>query len=199
MKDYEKIKEFVNEKDNAITVNDFKDAKIKFYYINKLMEDNYIYKVRKGLYVKINSFEDEYFTIQNRYKKAIFSYNTALFFLNQTEVKPNMIDITIPNEYNVSTIDRERIRIHYTSRENIELGAIELKSPFGNNVKTYNLERTICDIVKNENKCGLDLEQKNKVIRNAFSNKEIDKSMIIEYAKRLKCEKKIRMIMEVFI
>ena len=34
MKDYEKIKEFVNEKDNAITVNDFKDAKIKFYYIN---------------------------------------------------------------------------------------------------------------------------------------------------------------------
>ena len=29
MKDYEKIKEFVNEKDNAITVNDFKDAKIK--------------------------------------------------------------------------------------------------------------------------------------------------------------------------
>lgn len=199
MKDYEKIKEFVNEKDNAITVNDFKDAKIKFYYINKLMEDNYIYKVRKGLYVKINSFEDEYFTIQNRYKKAIFSYNTALFFLNQTEVTPNMIDITIPNEYNVSTIDRERIRIHYTSRENIELGAIELKSPFGNNVKTYNLERTICDIVKNKNKCGLDLEQKNKVIRNAFSNKEIDKSMIIEYAKRLKCEKKIRMIMEVFI
>ena len=74
-----------------------------------------------------------------------------------------------------------------------------MKSPFGNNVKTYNLERTICDIVKNENKCGLDLEQKNKVIRNAFSNKEIDKSMIIEYAKRLKCEKKIRMIMEVFI
>ena len=136
MKDYEKIKEFVNEKDNAITVNDFKDAKIKFYYINKLMEDNYIYKVRKGLYAKINSFEDEYFTIQNRYKKAIFSYNTALFFLNQTEVTPNMMDITIPNEYNVSTIDRERIRIHYTSRENIELGAIELKSPFGNNVHT---------------------------------------------------------------
>ena len=67
MKDYEKIKEFVNEKDNAITVNDFKDAKIKFYYINKLMEDNYIYKVRKGLYAKINSFEDElYFHIIRR-------------------------------------------------------------------------------------------------------------------------------------
>ena len=42
MKDYEKIKEFVNEKDNAITVNDFKDAKIKFYYINKVFIKNLI-------------------------------------------------------------------------------------------------------------------------------------------------------------
>lgn len=32
MKDYEKIKEFVNEKDNAITVNDFKDAKLNLLY-----------------------------------------------------------------------------------------------------------------------------------------------------------------------
>ena len=37
MKDYEKIKEFVNEKDNAITVNDFKDAKIKFDQKEKII------------------------------------------------------------------------------------------------------------------------------------------------------------------
>ena len=46
---------------------------------------------------------------------------------------------------------------------------------------------------------SLNADQVENEIRNAFSNKEIDKSMIIEYAKRLKCEKKIRMIMEVFI
>ena len=199
MESYEKIVNFVNKKNNVITTKEFKDAKIGFYYINKLIEDNYISRIGNGLYGKTDSFEDEYFIIQNRYKNAIFSYNTALFFLNKTEVTPNIIDITIPNDYNVSSINTKQIRVHYVSRENIELGMIKLKSPFGNIIKAYNLERTICDIVKNEDKCGLDIEQRNKVIKKAFLNNEIDGATAIKYAKKLKCEKKIRAIMEVLI
>lgn len=199
MKSYEKIVNFVNKKNNVITTKEFKNAKIGFYYINKLIEDNYISRIGNGLYGKTDSFEDEYFIIQNRYKNAIFSYNTALFFLNKTEVTPNIIDITIPNDYNVSSINTKQIRVHYASRENIKLGVIKLKSPFGNTIKAYNLERTICDIVKNENKCGLDIEQRNKVIKKAFSNNEIDGTTIMQYAKELKCEKKIKAIMGVMI
>ena len=199
MKNYEKIVNFVNKKNNVITTKEFKDAKIGFYYITKLIEDNYIYRIEKGIYGKNDSFEDEYFITQNRYKNAIFSYNTALFFLNKTEVIPNVMDITIPNDYNVSSIKNNQIRIHYTSRKNLELGAIKLKSPFGNTIKAYNLERTICDIVKNKNKSGLDIEQRNKIIKKAFSNNEIDGTTIIQYSKKLKCEKKIRTIMEIMI
>ena len=199
MKSYEKVVNFVNKKNNVITTKEFKDAEIGFYYINKLIEDNYISRIGKGLYGKTDSFEDEYFIIQNRYKNAIFSYNTALFFLNKTEVTPNRIDITIPNDYNVSSINTKQIRVHYVSRENLELGVIKIKSPFGNTIKSYNLERTICDIVKNENKCGLDIEQRNKIIKNAFIDNEIDGSTLVQYAKKLKCEKKVRAIMEVMI
>ena len=199
MKNYEKIIKFVNKKNNVITIKEFKDAEIGFYYINKLIEDNYISRIGKGLYGKNNSFDDEFFIIQNRYNNSIFSYNTALFLLNKTDVTPNIIDITIPNDYNVRTINRKEIRIHYTSRENIGLGVINIESPFGNEIRAYNLERTICDIVKNEKKCGLDIEQRNKVIKNAFANGEIDGTTIIEYSKKLKCERKIRIIMEVMI
>ena len=197
MKKYEKIIDFINKKNSVITTKDFKGEKIGFYFINKLIEDNYIYRIEKGIYGKKDSFEDEYFIIQYRYKNAIFSYNTALYFLNKTEVTPNIIDISIPNDYNVSTINTKQIRVHYVSRENMELGSIRIKSPFGNTIKSYNLERTICDIVKNERKSGLDIEQRNKIIRKAFSNNDIDGSILIQYAKKLKCEKKIRVIMEV--
>ena len=199
MKSYEKAVDFVNKKNNLITTKEFKEAQIGFYYINKLIEENYISRIGKGMYNKNDSFEDVYFIIQKRYKNAIFSYNTALFFLNKTEVTPNIIDITIPNDYNISSIDKKRIRVHYTSRKNIEIGMINIKSPFGNNVKAYNLERTICDIVKNEKKNGLDIEQRNKVIRKAFSDNKIDGTTIIQYAKKLKCENKIKSIMEVMI
>lgn len=197
MKKYEEIIDFINKKNSVITTKDFKGKKIGFYFINKLIQDNYIYRIEKGVYGKKDSFEDEYFIIQNRYKNAIFSYNTALYFLNKTEATPNIIDISIPNDYNVSTINTKQIRVHYVSRENMELGSIRIKSPFGNTIKSYNLERTICDIVKNERKSGLDIEQRNKIIRKAFSNNDIDGSILIQYAKKLKCEKKIRVIMEV--
>ena len=196
---YKNIISFIQSKNNTITTKEFKQAKIGFYYINKLIEDGYIERRGKGIYGKTDSFEDEYFIIQNRYKNAIFSFNTALYFMNKTEVTPKVIDITIPNDYNVSTIDSKKIRVHYTSRENIDIGVIEIESPFGNKVKAYNLERTICDIVKNENKCGLDTEQRNKVIRRSFANNEIESTVIIEYSKKLKCEKKIRAIMELII
>ena len=199
MNDYKKIVNFVNKKNNIIKIEEFKKAKIGFYYINKLIEDNYISRLGKGIYGKNNSFNDEYFIIQHRYKNAIFSFNTALFFLNKTEVTPNIIDVTVPNDYNVKSIDNSQIRLHYTSRENINLGVIKITSPFGNVIKSYNLERTICDIVKNENKCGLDIEQRNKIIRASFINRYIDGTTIIQYAKKLKCEKKIRTIMEVLI
>lgn len=64
-------------------------------------------------------------------------------------------------------------------------------------VTCYNLERTICDIVKNDN--SLDKEQTNKIIRNCFQNNKINGSIIMDYAKKLKCKEKIKSIMEVMI
>ena len=78
----------------------------------------------------------------------------------------------------------------------LNLGGIETNTPFGNKIKCYNLERTICDIVKNNN-TGLDSEQVNKIIRNAFLMKQIDINMLMDYAKKLKCDKKIQTLTEV--
>ena len=89
MKSYENIVIFVKKKNNVITTKDFKDAKIGFYYINKLIKDNYIYRVGRGLYGKTNSFEDEYFIIQNRYKNAIFSYpgDCDIWWIHRTSLR----------------------------------------------------------------------------------------------------------------
>ena len=40
--------------------------------------------------------------------------------------------------------------------------------------------------VKKLNKCGLDIEQRNKIIKNAFANNEIDGAKLVQYAKKLK-------------
>lgn len=195
MLNYETVKDFVKNRNGMITVKDFKDNDIGFFFINKLMEDNIIERADNGIYNKTGDFEDEYFILQQKYTNAIFSYNIALYFIGKTEVIPNRIDITIPNGYNAHRIS-DKIAIHYVSKEHINLGVIETNTPFGNKIRCYNLERTICDIVKNNN-TGLDSEQVNKIIRNAFLGKQIDINILMDYAKKLKCDKKIQMLTEV--
>ena len=105
----------------------------------------------------------------------------------------------MPSGYNPSRLKSSNIEVHTVKEEFFEIGKTTAKTIYGRDITVYDKERTICDIVKNENKCGLDIEQRNKVIKKAFSNNEIDGAMVIQYAKKLKCEKKIRAIMEVMI
>ena len=44
---------------------------------------------------------------------------------------------------------------------------------------------------------GLDTEQVNKIIRNAFLGKQIDLNLLMEYAVKLKCDKRIKSLTEV--
>ena len=197
MNNYNDIKKYVEQHKGILTIKDFKSKKISYYFINKLIFDNIIEKVSRGMYNKIEDFEDEYFIMQQKYKRMVFSFNTALFFLEKTEVTPYRIDITVPNGYNVHRMQKN-IASHYVSKKYLYLGAEKTKTPFGNEVISYNLERTICDIIRSNN-TGLDTEQINKVIRNAFLKNQISISLLMDYAKKLKCERKIQTITEVLV
>ena len=197
MNNYNDIKKYVEQHKGILTIKDFKSKKISYYFINKLIFDNINEKVSRGMYNKIEDFEDEYFIMQQKYKRMVFSFNTALFFLEKTEVTPYRIDITVPNGYNVHRMQKN-IASHYVSKKYLYLGAEKTKTPFGNEVISYNLERTICDIIRSNN-TGLDTEQINKVIRNAFLKNQISISLLMDYAKKLKCERKIQTITEVLV
>lgn len=197
MNNYNDIKKYIKQHKGIITTKDFNNKKISYYFINKLIFDNIIEKVSRGMYNKVEDFEDEYFIMQQKYKRMVFSFNTALFFLEKTEVTPYRIDITVPNGYNVHRMQKN-IASHYVSKKYLYLGAEKTKTPFGNEVISYNLERTICDIIRSNN-TGLDTEQINKVIRNAFLKNQISISLLMDYAKKLKCERKIQTITEVLV
>ena len=198
MKNYEDIKKMITEHKGMITIENFKQRNISNYYINMLIKDKIIERVDVGLYNKCDEFEDEFFIMQYKSKRIVFSFNTALYFINETEVVPAQIDITVPNGYNVHRLNKN-IRFHYTPEEYLYLGVITTVTPYGNRVFSYNLERCICDIVRTNNN-GIDREQHiNKIIRNAFLNNKIDYNILLDYAKKLKCDKKIMNYVEVLI
>ena len=197
MKNYEEMKNFVKKSNGIITSKEMKENKISNYYVQKLIEDNILERYSRGFYIRTDIFEDEFYILQQRNSKIVFSYNTALYFLNETERTPENIDVTVYKGYNVHRLSKN-VKVHYVLKENLYLGAIETQTPQGFKVMAYNLERTLCDIIKNKD-TGMDKEQINKFIQKMLLKNKVDSIVLIEYAKRLKCEKKVREIMDIFM
>ena len=70
-------------------------------------------------------------------------------------------------------------------------------SPFGMNIKVYDVERTICDIIKNKNK--IDAEIFSKALKDYVKSKNKNLNKLAKYAKIMNIEKKVSEYMEVLL
>ena len=69
------------------------------------------------------------------------------------------------------------------SKDIYELGLIEVKTKFGNKVKTYDLERSICDVIKFRKR--LDLDMVKYSIKKYLKSNKRNMKKLLEYAEKL--------------
>lgn len=189
----ERLKAYLNSNNGYITTKELDNLGIKKYLIPKLIEDKILRKVSYGLYIDYNLMEDEYYILQKRYPKVIFSGNTAFYILNLTDRVPYNIDITIPKDKKV----RGSYNTHVIANKYYNIGIITVNSPFGNPIKVYNAERSICDMLRYNKE--LDLEQQNRVLDAYFKSKDKNIDLLLEYAKLFKIYDKVNTILEVMM
>lgn len=114
-----------------------------------------------------------------------------------SERVPLIYEITVIKGYNASLKSRENVELYFVNKDIFELGKIEIESPQGKIVPIYDIERTLCDMLKS--KQNQDIE----IIKYAFktyvksSKKDIYK--LIEYAKKLKVDKEVNTYLEVLL
>lgn len=197
MKKYEEMQEFVKNSNGIITYSAMIENGFSKYYIEKLVKDGIIRKYSRGIYVRNDIFEDDFYILQQKNSKIIFSFNTAMYFLNETERTPDKIDITVYKGYNVHRLSKN-LRIHYVSKKYWDLGVIEVETIYGFKVNVYNLERTLCDIVRSKN-TGIDKEQTNKFIQKMIMKNKVNSIVLMDYAKKFNCEKKVKEIVDILM
>lgn len=190
----EKLKKLLKQNNGIITTKQIEEIGISRVHIKQFIESGIIERAQKGIYIASDMIEDEFYIFQMKNNNAIFSYNTAMYFLGETERTPDKIDVTVYSGYNKQRFP-DNIRVHYIKKELLNMGVITVKTPHGFNVKSYNFERTICDVIKGRN-TGIDKEQSNKFIRNIIKSNKADINRIYEYAKKLKCTKQLETVME---
>lgn len=190
----EKIKKLLKRNNGIITTKQIEEIGISRVHIKQFIESGTIERVKKGIYISKDMLEDEFYIFQLKNKNAIFSYNTAMYLFRVSERTPDKIDVTVYSGYNVQRFPKN-MKVHYVKKDLLNLGVVIVNSPSGFKVKVYNMERTICDILKDRN-TGVDKEQTNKFIRNMIVHNQVDLNKIWEYAKKMKCEKKLEEVME---
>ena len=183
-------------KNDYLTTKDVNKNNIPRFYLTKLIKENKIERVSRGVYIKKNELVDEFVILQSKSKNAIYSNTTALYLHGFSNRIPIKYDITINSGYNGSLQNENNVNLFYTKRELLELGVINYKLDSGNIIRVYDLDKTICDIIKNKKK--IEAEIFNKAIREYFYSKKKNTLKLYEYAKKMNIYNKVRDTFEVF-
>lgn len=192
----DQLKLLIEQNGGIISAGEIQKAGIERVLLYDCLEKGIILKESHGNYVLADEQPDEFRVIQSRSDKLIFSHGTALFLHGVSDRVPHDLDITVPQGDNVSRIKKsyEHTKFHYCKKELWDLGIVTLKTPQGYEVKAYDLERCICDLIRD--KKNIDVQVYAQALKEYFCGR-CNPRKIIKYARKFNLEQKVRTYMEV--
>ena len=156
-----------------------------------------IHRIVKGQYILPDDMQDELLAISNRSERIIFSHETALYLHGISDRTPFEHTVTAPSGCIPSAAIKSECKVYYIKPELFELGKTTLRTPAGNDVPAYDLERTICDVIRSRNKLGTETFLAALKMYAASPKKNLNQ--LNTYAKQMRVEKVLRQYLEVLL
>ena len=182
---------------NVITTSQVLQLGYSKALLTKYVKAGLLERSRHGVYSLPDAVNDDMYALMLRSSKIIFSHDTALFLNGLSERTPFRHTVTIPSDSALPASIKGECNCFYIKPELHRLGMIEKKTTFGNNVRCYNMERTICDFLRSRNRC--DEETLISAVKNYAVFKDKNLSVLSDYAKRLRVEKALKHYLEVLL
>lgn len=179
---------------NAVSCKLLLEKGLTKYQIKKLVNDNHIYRLKKGLYALKTEFEDIFFWYQKNNKYMVYSNETALYLHNLCDRFPNPLSVTTKKGFHLRN---KSLKKYYVNEDVLFVGVTEIVSPQGNIIYVYDKERTICDLVKNKNR--IELQSYIQGLQTYFITGKPNIRKLLKYAKQLKVENKLRDIVALYM
>ncbi len=120
-------------------------------YLSEFVRQGKLERIAHGIYITPDVWEDKMLIHQLRKRKMVYSHETALFLNDLTDRDPVAYCVTVPTGYNTSKLNQDGLIVHTIKKELFDLGVCTRQTSFGNDIRTYNMERTICDILRDRN------------------------------------------------
>ena len=191
------ILEEMKKNNNTITTAQVIELGFSRAILSKYVKEGLLERSRQGVYILPDSVHDDMYTLMLRTDKIIFSHDTALFLNGLSERTPFEHTVTIPSNSVLSDVLMEECNCYYVKPELYELGIVMKKTTFGNEVRCYNAERTICDLIRSRSR--MDEETVISAIKNYAAYKDKDLNRLAAYAEKFRVSKILKQYMEVLL
>lgn len=197
MNNYDKILSYAKKNNGYITTKEAESLEVNSTFLSNLVNDKKIDRVGTGIYKLPDYPIDNFYILSKSSKNMCYSHATALYLHNMSDRIPLVYDITVPYNYSGNLLNNANISLRYVKNDIFELGMIDIKTINELIVKCYDLERTICDIIKDKNR--MDKEIYSKALKEYARNKNKDILKLVKYAKKLDIEDEVAELMEVLL
>lgn len=182
--------------DGTITAAQVTKAGLHRSILQECVRKGELYRFGRGLYVQSSAWEDDFYLLQRKYGRGIYSHDTALYLLGYSDRTPAKYTMTFPKGYNAPSLKQENIIVKRVVPENYALGRTYIKSPSGNTIHVYDLERTLCDILRGS---GSDVQIVKEAMKRYALSKDKNMHKLMQYASRLRVRTKVLRYMEVLL
>ena len=175
------------------------ENKIYNRFLKKLIDEGYVEKIKFGYY----QWQDERAfseatVIARLFPDAVICMESALQYYGYTDRTPSAWCLAVDKHSTKSrfNIDYPSVKPHYIPEEQMALG-VEMVNIEDTELKIFNRERVICDCLRQENK--MDVEVFNKAIQAYIKDPKKNVPRLMEYAKILRTENKVRKMIGVWL
>jgi predicted transcriptional regulator of viral defense system len=191
------IYEEMKNNNNMITTARVAELGFSRTLLTNYVKNGLLERSRQGVYTFPDKVHDDMYTLMLRSKRIIFSHDTALFLNGLSERTPFIHTVTIPSNSALPNSLKGECNCYYIKPELHEIGLITKTTTFGNEVRCYNPERTICDILRSRNR--IDEETVVSAIKNYAAFDKKDLNLLSVYAQQFKVSNELKKYLEVLL
>ncbi len=166
-------------------------------FISDFVKEKEMERLARGVYITEDAWPDYLYVIHLRNKEAVFSHESALAMHGLMDCEAPGINITVNRTYNATHLRKEGCTVYTVSPELYDMGLTEGTTMFGNKVTMYDMDRTICDIIKHKKR--IELQTYQNAVKGYMKSPKKNLNNLMRYAKALGVEDTVRLYTEVML
>lgn len=167
------------------------------YALYTFLKNNSFEKIGQGVYASPSAWADQLYVLSLRCPKGVISHDEALYHYGLIDREPLQRTITIYTGYSTSRLVKSGIKVFTVKNELLNLGKTFVKTSFGHDIPMYDIDRTICDLIRNRS--WFEIQDYQTSIKSYVNTRSKDLNKLMKYAKALHIDAKVREYMEVML